>query len=129
MGRSINKVTLLGNVGREPEVRTTANGKKVANFSIATSRKSGGEDKTAWHRCVAWDKTAETVELYVFKGDKIYVEGEIEYGSYDKNGVTIPTCDINVREIVLLGSKNEPASNVKPAPNKTFEDPGADLPF
>ena len=113
MSRSVNKVTLIGNLGNEPEVRTTANGSKVATFSLATSRSwnsPGGEkqEKTEWHRCVAWNgKTtgmglADIVEKYCRKGERVFVEGSIEYGQYkDKEGQTRYTTEIKVRELML----------------------------
>ena len=115
MSRSVNKVTLIGNLGNEPEVRTTSNGSKVATFSLATSRSwnsPGGEkqEKTEWHRCVAWNgKTtgtglADIVEKYCRKGERVFVEGSIEYGQYkDKEGQTRYTTEIKVRELMLLG--------------------------
>jgi len=111
----VNKVTLIGNLGNEPEIRTTSGGGKVATFSLATSRSwngAGGEkqEKTEWHRCVAWNgKTsamglADIVEKYCKKGERVYVEGSIEYGQYkDKEGQTRYTTEIKVREIMLLG--------------------------
>jgi single-strand DNA-binding protein len=109
MSRSISKTILVGNVGRDPEVQTTASGMRVANLSIATSRNvqtrdGQWEERTDWHRCVAWDKLAAIAEEYVRKGDRIYIEGRIVYDSYEKNGVTIPTAEIHIRELVLLGS-------------------------
>jgi single-strand DNA-binding protein len=115
VSRSVNKVTLIGNLGNEPEVRTTSNGSKVATFSLATSRSwnsPGGEkqEKTEWHRCVAWNgKTtgmglADIVEKYCRKGERVFVEGSIEYGQYkDKEGQTRYTTEIRVRELMLLG--------------------------
>lgn len=108
MSRSINKIILVGNVGRDPDVQKTASGTKVAHFSLATSRRvpraDGFEERTEWHRLTLWDGLAELAEEYVRKGDRIYVEGRIEYDSFEKNGVTIPTAEVSVREIVLLGS-------------------------
>ncbi|MFN0100133.1 MAG: single-stranded DNA-binding protein [Gemmatimonadaceae bacterium] len=115
MSRSLNKVTLIGNLGADPEIRTTSNGSKVAQFSIATSRQwssASGEkqEKTEWHKCVAWNQgtkgsgLADIVERYVKKGDKIYVEGRIEYRQYDdKDKQTRYVTEINVRDILLLG--------------------------
>lgn len=107
MSKSVNKITLLGNVGRDPDVQTTATGKKVAHFSFATSRRISGEggdiDRTEWHRITCWDKLAELAEEYVRKGDRLYVEGRMEYGSFEKNGLTIPTAEVVVHELVLLG--------------------------
>ncbi len=110
MSRSLNKVTLIGNLGSDPEIRTATGGNRVANFSLATSRQwndaSGNkQEKTEWHRCVAWQQLADIVERYVKKGDKLYIEGRIEYRQYtDKDGVTKYATDINVRELIMLGA-------------------------
>ncbi len=110
MARSLNKAMLIGNLGSDPEIRTTGNGTRVAQFSVATSRRwndrSGQQqEKTEWHRIVVWDKLVEIVEKYVKKGDRLYVEGEIEYRSYeDKDGNTKYITEIRAREVVLLGS-------------------------
>lgn len=113
MSRSLNKVTLIGNLGADPEIRTTSNGSKVAQFSLATGRQwttPSGEkqEKTEWHKCVAWNGKgsglADVIERYVKKGDKIFVEGRIEYRQYeDKDKQTKYVTEINVREILLLG--------------------------
>ena len=114
MSRSLNKVTLIGNLGSDPEVRSTTGGNRVATFSLATSRQwndaSGAkQEKTEWHRCVVWNSKASTladiVERYVKKGDKLYVEGRIEYRQWqDKDGQTKYSTEINVRELIMLGS-------------------------
>jgi single-strand DNA-binding protein len=108
MSRSINKVILVGNVGRDPDVQTTAAGTKVAHMSLATSRRiprdNGFEERTEWHRLTLWDGLAQLAEEYVRKGDRLYVEGRMEYDSFEKNGVTIPTAEVLVRELVMLGS-------------------------
>jgi single-strand DNA-binding protein len=115
VSRSLNKVTLIGNLGNDPEIRTTSNGSKVANFSLATTRQwnsASGEkqEKTEWHKCIAWNTggkgtgLADVIERYVHKGDKLYVEGRIEYRQYeDKEKQTRYVTEINVREILLLG--------------------------
>ena len=120
MARSLNKVTLIGNVGSEPEVRTVQGGSKVAQFSLATSRnwndQSGTkQEKTEWHRCVVWNTKfgtlADVAEKYVRKGEKLYVEGEIEYRQWqDKDGQTRYTTEIKVRELILLGGRSGGAS-------------------
>lgn len=108
MARSLNKVMLIGNVGSEPEIRTTGGGKRVAKFSVATNRsftdRSGQQqEKTEWHRCTAWDRIAEIIEQYVHKGDRIYVEGSIEYSqTEDESGKPRYWTDIVVREMVML---------------------------
>ena len=108
MSRSINKITLVGNVGRDPDVQTTSAGTKVAHVSLATSRRipreGGVEERTEWHRLTLWDRLASLAQEYVRKGDRIYVEGRMEYSAFEKNGVTIPTAEVHVRELVLLGS-------------------------
>src|SRR6476619_3658722 len=113
MSRSLNKVTLIGNLGNDPEVRSTTGGNRVATFSLATSRSwndAGGtkQEKTEWHRCVVWNtqssQLADVVEKYVKKGDKLYVEGRIEYRQWqDKDGQTRYSTEINVRELLMLG--------------------------
>ena len=108
MSRSVNKVILVGNIGRDPDVQTTNGGTKVAHVSLATSRRvprnGSFEDRTEWHRLTMWDRLAQLAEDYVRKGDRVYIEGRIEYDSFEKNGVTIPTAEVQVRELVLLGA-------------------------
>jgi len=116
VSRSLNKVTLIGNLGNDPEVRSTTGGNRVATFSLATSRswndQSGNrQEKTEWHRCVVWNtkgsQLADIVEKYVKKGDKLYVEGRIEYRQWqDKEGQTRYSTEINVRELIMLGSRS-----------------------
>lgn len=118
---SINKVILVGNVGKDPEVRTFPNGGKVANFSIATSEswkdKASGEKKerTEWHRIsVTNEHLIAVVENYVKKGSRIYIEGQLETRKWkDKDGNEKFSTEVTVRpyrgEIVLLSSKDKPA--------------------
>ncbi len=113
MSRSLNKATLIGNLGNDPEVRSTTGGNRVATFSLATSRSwndaSGNkQEKTEWHRCVVWNtknsQLADIVEKYVKKGDRLYVEGRIEYRQWqDKENQTRYSTEINVRELIMLG--------------------------
>jgi single-strand DNA-binding protein len=108
MSRSLNKVMLIGNVGAEPEVRTTPSGLKLAKVSLATNRtfndRSGQQqEKTEWHRLTFWDKLADLVERYVHKGDRLYVEGRIEYSETEQDGQKRYWTDIVVREMVMLG--------------------------
>lgn len=119
MSRSLNKVQLIGNVGKDPEVRSTNNGGRVADFSLATSRTwndaggGGRQEKTEWHKCIAWNTRggsgqglADIVERYVKKGDKLYVEGSIEYRTWqDQQGQTRYTTEIRVRELILLSPR------------------------
>ncbi len=110
MARSVNKATLIGNLGSDPEVRSTPSGVKVATLSVATNRQWRSRDgetqeKTEWHRVVCWDRLAELAERYMQKGERIYVEGRIEYRKWeDQQGVTRWTTEIRAMEVVLLGS-------------------------
>ena len=114
MARNVNKVILLGNAGRDPDIQTTASGVKVAHLSLATSRRiprdGGFEERTEWHRLTLWDRLAELAEEYIRKGDRLYVEGRMEYDSFERNGVTVPTAEIVVRELVLLGAPSNSTS-------------------
>ncbi len=109
MARSLNKVMLIGNLGADPDVKTTPSGTKVAKVSLATNRtwndRSGQQqEKTEWHRLTFWAKLADIVEQYVTKGDRLYVEGRIEYSqTQDESGNVKYWTDINVQEMVLLG--------------------------
>src|SRR5689334_1279898 len=109
MARSLNKATLIGHVGSDPDVRTIGTGSRVAHFSLATRRRWNDrngqpQEKTQWHRIVAWDKgfnLAEIVEKYVKKGDKLYIEGDIEYRTFeDKDGNTRYVTEIRARELI-----------------------------
>ena len=147
---SVNKVTLVGNAGRDPEIRYMPNGKAVCNISIATSSKykdAGGQmvEQTEWHRVVFYDKLAEIVGEYVKKGKPIYVEGRLKYGTYtDKTtGVEKNTCDIVATEMQLLGGRDDGGQSRAPAPQRPapapqqqrgaassgFSDMDSDIPF
>jgi single-strand DNA-binding protein len=110
MSRSLNKVMLIGNVGSDPEIRTTSGGTMVAKVSLATNRRfkdRSGEwqERTEWHRLNFWDRQAEIVEQYVSKGDQIYVEGRIEYSqTQDDKGNTRYWTDIRVFRMIMLGA-------------------------
>ncbi len=108
MARGVNKVILLGNVGKDPEVRYTPSGAAVANFSLATTekvkRKDQWEDHTEWHNIVAWGKTAETCNQYVKKGTPLYLEGRLQTRKWqDRDGNSRYTTEIVVNQMVLLG--------------------------
>jgi len=111
MSRSVNRVILVGNAGSDPDVRETASGTTVAHVSLATNRvfqRNGTEQrKTDWHRLTFWAGAAETVEKWVRKGSRLYVEGRIEYGSYERDGVAIPTADVVVSEFVFLDGRSD----------------------
>jgi len=110
MSRSVNKIILVGNVGQDPDIQETNNGTKVAHLSLATNRRQSGngddlQERADWHRLTMWNRLAQFTEDYVSKGDRIYVEGRLEDDSYERDGVTIPTADVNVRELVLLSPR------------------------
>jgi len=132
MGRSLNRVQLIGNLGKDPEVRSTSNGGRVANFTLATSRtwnSQAGErqEKTEWHNCVAWNSKnynlADIVERYCKKGKQVYVEGEIEYRSYEKEGQTRYITEIKVRELILLGGRGGDSDDGSTPPARSSRPP------
>ncbi len=114
MAKSVNKVTLLGNVGKDPEIRATPGGTMVASFSLATTDRtkdpSGNwTDRTEWHNLVAFQRTAEIIRDYVKKGSKLYVEGKIQTRSWDDktSGEKKYRTEIIVNDISLLSGKGE----------------------
>lgn len=125
MSRSLNKVMLIGNLGAEPEVRSTAGGIRVATISLATSRQWNSKDgerqeKTEWHRVVLWNNRAtglaDLAEKYMKKGDRIYVEGRVEYRTWeDREGNTRYSTEINAREVILLGQRTGAGESIEPA--------------
>ena len=111
MSRCLNKATLIGNLGADPEIRTIPSGARVATFSLATSQRWNDRngkpcEKIQWHRVVAWDSLPATfafVEKYLHKGDRVYVEGEIEYRSYEDKGATRWTTEIKASDVLSAG--------------------------
>ncbi|MCP3945013.1 MAG: single-stranded DNA-binding protein [Desulfobacteraceae bacterium] len=110
---SINKVTLIGNLGQKPELRYTQQGLAVINFSIATSKswidKTTGQkqEKTEWHRICSFGKPAETLEKYLSKGSQIYIEGYLQTRNWEKDGQTHYTTEIIVSTFQFLGRKQD----------------------
>lgn len=113
--KSVNKVILMGAVGKDPEIRYTAQNLCVANFSLATSKKAKDKsDVTQWHNVVAFGKTGELVESYVSKGAKLYIEGELQYQEYEKDGVKRIATKVVIQDMSFLGdSGNQGASQGK----------------
>jgi single-strand DNA-binding protein len=109
MSRSVNKIILVGNVGRDPDIHETQSGVKVAHLSLATNRRFGSGDeeteRTDWHRVTFWKGLAQFAEDHIRVGAKLYVEGRIEYDSYERDGVTIPTAEVHAREVLLLSPR------------------------
>lgn len=142
MAGDLNRATLVGRAGKDPEIRTMNSGDRVANFSMATSEswndKSSGEKKerTSWHNIVVWGKLADIVEKYVKKGDKLLIEGAIETRKYEQNGVEKYTTEIVLRgfdsKLLLLGSKSDGGGQREQASAQTaadtYDDMG-DIPF
>jgi single-strand DNA-binding protein len=123
---SVNKVILVGHLGRDPEVRHSPSGMAVCNVSLATSSrrkdKQSGEtvEDTQWHRVIFYDRLAEIAGEYLQKGKMVYIEGRLKYGKYtDKDGVERNTTDIVATEMQMLGGKEEgrPSSAPRPAPS------------
>jgi single-strand DNA-binding protein len=106
---SVNRVILIGNLGRDPEVRYTQNGSAVANFTLATNEvwtDKGGErqERTEWHRIVVWGKQAEIVREHLTKGKQVYVEGSIQTRQWDdREGNKRQTTEIKALRVVMLG--------------------------
>ncbi|HEY0566152.1 MAG TPA: single-stranded DNA-binding protein [Terriglobales bacterium] len=114
MAKSVNKVILLGNVGKDPEIKYTPSGTAVANFSIATGErykdKEGQfQERTEWHNIVAWDKLAEIIGNYVKKGSKLYLEGRLQTRSWDdkQTGEKKYRTEIVATDISLLSGRGE----------------------
>jgi single-strand DNA-binding protein len=141
---SVNKVILVGFVGKEPEVRNLENSNKVANFSVATTEKgyklqNGTEvpERTEWHNIVAWRGLADVAEKYIHKGTQIYVEGKIQTRSWEKDGVKRYSTDILAESIRMLGKRDAqeaPVSqqgvmNPPVVVNPSFNDEESGLPF
>ncbi|MEX0720624.1 MAG: single-stranded DNA-binding protein [Balneolaceae bacterium] len=148
---SLNKAMLIGNLGQDPEVRYTQSNTAVATLSIATSERykdSNGEyqERTEWHRVVAWGRTAEVCQQYLKKGSKIYVEGPIQTNSWeDKDGQKRYTTEVKALRMIMLDSKggsgggnsssqSDNKSSEKPMSSNVelgsnFDDMDDDLPF
>jgi single-strand DNA-binding protein len=116
MARSVNKVILLGNVGKDPEIRSTPGGTMVATFGLATSDRQkdaqgNWQDRTEWHNLVAFTRTAEIVRDYVKKGSKLYIEGILRTSNWDdkQSGQKRYKTEIIVNELVLLSGREEGA--------------------
>ncbi len=146
---NVNKVILIGNLGNDPEQRTTSSGKAVTSFRIATSEKwtdqSGQtQTKTNWHNIVVWGKRAEACARYLAKGRRVYVEGKLENRSYeDKEGITRYVTDIVASDVIFLDArggesseshknsaqqKNTAAQNPPPPPLDLHDD-DSNIPF
>ena len=137
---SVNKVILIGNVGKDPDVRYLDNGVAVATFSLATTERgytlqNGTQvpDRTEWHNIVLWRGLAQTAEKYVHKGDKLYIEGKIRSRSYDdQNGVKRSIVEIfadNMEMLTPRGTAQPQQPMQQPMQQPVVENPSDDLPF
>ncbi len=136
MTRSYNKVMLIGNLGRDPELRYTPNGQAVANFSIATNEMWINKDnerqtRTEWHRIVAWSKLAEFSSEYLSKGKQIFVEGRLRTRTWqDRNGNSRTTTEIWANSIILLGRRDDSLTSEVEEPQPAEEEiSDDDIPF
>jgi len=141
-GRSLNKVQLIGHLGKDPEVKFMQSGQAMAKFSLATNRtweKDGQKtEKTDWHNIVIFGKLAEVAGQWLSKGKQVYLEGRIETRSYDKDGQKHYATDIIVSEMIMLGGKGDgggaggksDASDSQPEPSYSgSQTPPDDIPF
>jgi single-strand DNA-binding protein len=140
---SVNKVILIGNLGRDPELRYTQGGQAVANFSLATTDRWNDKDgqtqeRTEWHRIVVWARQAELCAQYLSKGRSVYVEGRIQTREWeDKEGQKRQTTEIVAQSVRFLGSPRDGGGSSGPpsggasgaGPGRTGPPPGDDIPF
>ena len=137
MSRGLNKVMLIGNISKDPELKYTPAGAAVASFSLATNEsykdKAGTQqDRTEWHRLVVWNKQAEIAAEYLKKGAQIFVEGKLQTRSWEKDGQKHYMTEIVVLNFQMLGRKSDGGAE-SPAPSDEqappVQDGGGELPF
>jgi single-strand DNA-binding protein len=139
-GRSLNKVILIGNLGKDPEVSYLGSGVPVAKFSVATSERwkdqeGNFQERTEWHNIVAWRRLAEICGQYLKKGSKVYLEGKLQTRSWDdKNtGVKKYMTEVVVDDMIMLDSKGQGMEAAPDAPSSVASESGGaekeDLPF
>ncbi|MFZ1083318.1 MAG: single-stranded DNA-binding protein [Candidatus Kryptoniota bacterium] len=139
MARSVNKVILIGNLGKDPELRYAPNGTAVATFSLATGeqwkdQEGNPQERTSWHNIVIWSKLAEIAAEYLKKGAKVYLEGRLQYRDYEaKDGNKRYVTEIVVNELVMLGSRQDGGHKEESTPGATsapaVSEDKEDLPF
>jgi single-strand DNA-binding protein len=135
-GKSLNKATLIGNLGKDPEVSYTASGVAVAKFSVATNERwkdaeGNAQERTEWHNIVAWRKLAEICGQYLKKGSKVYLEGKLQTRSWDdKNtGVKRYTTEIIADDMIMLDGKPSGGNDSHPVAEEQSAPEKDDLPF
>lgn len=127
---SVNRVTLIGRLGKDPELQYTPSGKAVCKFSIATSKKYSDQEKTTWHNIVVWNKLGELCNQYLVKGREVYVEGEIDNRQWtDKDGNKRVSPEVIGLTVQFLGDNDKNAtSRPQQAPQQETVNPN-DIPF
>ena len=125
----VNKVILLGRLGRDPELRTTQSGQSVCNFSVATSEKwkdkqGEAQERTEWHNIVAWAKLAEICAEYLSKGSQAYIEGKLQTTKYEKDGIERYKTEVVAAAVQFVGSKSDttPASAASALGGRVVDD-------
>lgn len=138
---SLNKVMLIGNLGKDPEVRYTASGQAVASFNLATSEKFKNkngeqEERTEWHRITLWSRLAEIAGEYLSKGKTVYIEGRLQTREYEKDGIKRYTTEIVGEKMQMLSPKGErsggDAQSAQKSGGATYDEPpfqDDDIPF
>ncbi len=128
MAKSVNKVILVGNVGKDPEIKFAASGNAVASFSLATTDRTKDQtgnwtDRTEWHNLVAFQRTAEIIRDYVKKGSKLYVEGRIQTSSWDDKETNQKRyrTEIIVNDLVLLSGRGEGESAASSRSSSSYD--------
>lgn len=135
MARSYNRVIIIGNLGRDPELRYTPNGQAVANFTIATNeiwtdKNNERQTRTEWHRIVAWGKLAEIAGEYLNKGKQVFVEGRLRTRTWqDRNGNSRTTTEIWANNLIMLGRRGEFVPSEEEQPPMEEEISDDDIPF
>ena len=134
---SVNKVILVGNLGRDPELRYTQSGQAVANFTLATNEKwkdkeGNNQERTEWHRIIVWGKSAENCAQYLQKGRSVYVEGRLQTRDWeDREGNKRTTTEIVAQTVQFLGGRGGAGSEGAPPPEGPGDPgpPASDVPF
>ena len=129
----MNKVIIVGRLGSDPEIKNTQNGKAVASFSVATSEKYNGNEKTEWHRIIAWEKQAEIAKNYLAKGNIVGIEGKIQSREYEDGGVKKKITEIICQSITLLETSDKSDKSdkkkIQTSTTSTSDTPDEDVPF
>jgi len=134
---ALNKVMIIGNLGKDPEMIYAKTGTAICKFSVAVTEKWGDKETTEWFNCVAFKKSAETLEKYLSKGSKVYIEGKLQTSTWDKeDGTKGYKTEIIIREFEFLSPKSESQEQNEPQqgsqgapPSSGNQDPQEDIPF